>query len=524
MKRLFSALCVILCLAMLTGCRPTMSPTTLSEDRREALDFHFQTAYFDSAKDILCRTDFPKDTAAYPDTPLTVSASKADAFQAYVEDMTTDYTYASYYAIDEALAHYAQRPSPVTGHERMLSPVTAESLMAQVKENNAAFLQKKQTEYTDAFYEELSEEELRSVCQIVAAAVNCYKDAGLLEDPDEVACILADLKVFGRTSMDNAYVDDDNSLIVSPNMIESLKIKSIATEQDVFVSTLAHETMHMLQKGCTHNNALFYSIGHAYKFDDLAVNPLFCRWFYEGAAEKMVLNITGYKPLVYEFYINYLNSMTMSVLLDEAVGIRDVEQSTLSNSLDPLYETFGCATKEQQTELHRLLFSLDIIETDNEGFKTAYDPDMTEEELVVIKRHLKNSLCETMAKWFYTRLAAACTDGDVTLRDAFYLMRIFEHDVNSHIGLTDSEKCRTAQSFVLRYTALQDRFFALLAEENDLSADQLCAMFLSYGYADGEGARNASLSFLSADKQAFFDYMRNATYSDAFTAIRSFQQ
>jgi len=525
MKYLSVLLCLVLCVTSLAGCGeggsvPSGGTNDIADDR--TLDFRLCYDYYAVDEPFSKVTE--RDGNTYPAAPAALSADALAAFESYLDGTVTPYTYAHLYGIDEALAAYDSiRNSRVTTHDITISDVSSATLFERVKQNNAAFLSQKQEEYTSSFYEEFSDEELEKICDIVSGAVTCYMEAGLIEDTAELRCIMGDLKIFATITMTNAYVDDNNVLFISPDMIGTLNIKTFDDDQDVYVSTIAHETMHMLQKGCTHNNEIVYAIGNAYKFDDLEVNPFFWRWFYEGAAEKLVLNCTGYVPIVYEFYINYINSLTLSVMLDDDVALFDAEQSTLSNALEPLFALFDCQTAEEQQEILAMMFSLDFIETDNEDFKKAVDPDMTEEEIVAIKRDLKNSVCETLTKAFYSRLAKHCAAGNCTWQDVFGLITVFEHDVNSHINLNDEERRLASLPFTDRYTAVQNRFFDALAASNGMTADEVTALFDGYGLCDAEGNKNLTLSFLPQEKQDFVTFMQNATHSDAFTAVRDYR-
>lgn len=493
-----------------------------NESSNKALEFNYSLGFYQSGEDIFQKYTFSKDNNNYPQSPISVSETDLKEFENYIDSIETKYNYESYYNLNEALDLYNDFSNKKIQHSNQLEDLTTESLMERVKSNNTIYKQSPDLEYTQGFYEEFPDDELKIYCETIINAANFYLKNANHKYKDEVKCVLGDLKIFKRSVTSNAFVSDDNCLIISPNMIEAMKIKDHSGNQNVSAATIAHETMHMLQKGCAHRNEIMYAIGHSYKFEELEVNPLFLNWFYEGSAEKLVLNITGYVPLTYEYYINYINSLSLSVILNKDNYLFQMEESTFDKTYESLYTAFGCETQAEKTEMHNMLFSLDIIETDNEGFVNAYNPEMTDEELVKIKRDLKNSICETMSKYFYKSLAKLIKENDVSLQDVFYMINVFENDVNSHIGFHDEGKCQDAKAFIENYTQIQNEFFEMLAKNNGIEKDEITNMFNSYSFIDSNGNKNYSLSYLSEEKQALFTYVFNATYIGNFENIRNY--
>lgn len=472
---------------------------------------------YDILNDPLVSTDMND----YSNSNMKVTEASYDEFINYINHINTKYNYESYYNIDEAMNKYnAIINKKVTKHSHTLSNISVDALFKSVKSNNSKFLKEKKEEYTAEFYEEFSDSDLRRYCTIIVEMVNHYIDKGLVEDINEVKCILGDLKIFNRPTMTNAYITDDNCLMISPSMIETLKIKVLDEDQDLEKSTIGHETMHILQKGCSDNNKLAYSIGNSYKFDDLKVNPLFYNWFYEGAAEKLINNATNYKPLVYEYYINYINSLSLSTVLNEKNYVNQPEETTLSNSLTPLFDMFGCTKEEEKKEIIKMMFSLDIIETDTEDFINAVNPNMDESQLIEIKRNLKSSVCETLSKYFYKNLAILVKNKNIPLNDIFYYITIFEADVESHISYGETDKYNDSINFIETYLDIQRNFFKYLESSEKYSQEEIENMFDTYGLKNQKGNQNFSLSYLNQNKKKFLTKMLNSVYNGQFEQIQ----
>lgn len=464
-------------------------------------------------------SDIKKDSNTYKN--VAPSVESCNDFINYIDSIETEYTYSSYYKIEEAFEKYENLPSfESVKHSNLLTNITEDSLFECVKKNNKAYMSKiGPNDMT--LYEEFKDKDLKSYCAIVVKAVNHYLSENKIDDTKKVQCVLGNLKIFeDPTTMNHAYVSDENCLLIAPGMIEALGIKDTTSDTDTFLTTITHETMHLLQKGCDHTNKFAYHIGNSYKFEDMDIYPMFNNWFYEGSAEKLANNYTGYQPLVYEFYIYYIQSLTLSAVLDKNNSVYDVEQSTLSYSLDPLFEYFSCKTEEDKIEILNMLFSLEFIETDDEEFKNAVNPDMDENELVTIKRDMKNSVCETMSKIFYSALSKNLSENEMPLNDIFYYITVFEHDINSHISFTDNEKKTQAETFIKNYTEIQDRFFELLADNGEYTYEEITDMFNSYGLITVNDEDNFSLSDLPSDKQKLISEIFKRTYSYDFTNIR----
>lgn len=460
------------------------------------------------------------DENDFSNSKLSVSNNAYSIFLSYINNFQTKYDYENYYNIDAALNKYNSiKNKKAQTHSHSLNNITVDELVKSVKANNKQYLETKEQEYVSDFYEEFSDSELNKICKMIVSTINYYKEKNLIEDIEELKCILGDLKIFNRTTLTNAYVTDDNALIISPLMIETLEIKNLDGEIDVYESTVTHEIIHLLQKNCQDNNQYAYSIGNSYQFEDLSVNPLFYNWFYEGSAEKLANNKTQYKPLVYEYYINYIESLNLVSALNKNNSSTAVEETTLSNSLDNLYKVFGAETESQKKEIIKLMFSLDIIETDTEDFINAVNPNMTDQELVSIKRNLKGSVCETLAKIFYKNLATLVKEENMPLEDVFYLITIFEADVDSHIVYGDEEKYKACENFFENYMAIQGEFFNYLSSSKNYTQEEIEKMFDEYGLVKSDGNKNFNLSYMSDEKKVFFNKLLNSVYDNSTEQI-----
>ena len=181
---------------------------------------------------------------------------------------------------------------------------------------------------------------------------------------------------------------------------------------------------------------------------------------------------------------------------------------------------FGCKTEDDEKEVIKLMYSLDIIETDTADFINAVNANMNESQLVKIKRDLKASICETLSKYFYKNLATLVKEKNIPLNDVFYYITIFEADVDSHIVYGDKEKYDDSINFIQNYMDIQQNFFSFLASSNKYSQEDIEVMFDTYGLKKHDGTNNFNLSYLSEDKKTFINTMLNKLYDNSAEQIR----
>ena len=153
------------------------------------------------------------------------------------------------------------------------------------------------------------------------------------------------------------------------------------------------------------------------------------------------------------------------------------------------------------------MFSLDIIETDNEEFLNKLNLDSNSDEYIKIKRNLKTSVCETLSKYFYKSLASKIKSSNLKLNDIYFLITVFESDLDSHINYTTEEKYSDNKDFMRKYLDIQSNFFYYLSSDNKYTQAEIESLFDSYGILNSSRQNNYDLSFLNDDKKIFIEKM-----------------
>ena len=459
-----------------------------------------------------------KDEHKYEEKYITLSDESYNEFINYIKNYNTTYYYEEHYKINEAIAEYNKiKDSKVNTHSHSIKTITSDELYKVVKENNKIYLEEKKKEYVASFYNELKDSDLKRVCEIIINTLNHYQDN--ITDIEEVKCILGNLKILSKATLSNSSVTDDDCLLINLDMINTLKIKATSKDQDVVEDTISHEAVHLLQKSCEDNLKIKYRIGNSYKFDNLEVNSLFYNRFYEGPAEKLSNNYTGDTPLVYNYYINYINSLNLSTVLGNH-EVDSAELTTLDHDLESLFKMFDCGSETDKREILNMMYSLNIIETDDEGFLKMVGLSNTSNEYITTKRNIKSSVCLTMTKHFYKNLALKVKEGNTRIQDIFYLITVFESDINSHLTYVDINKYQDNKEFIEEYITIQNNFFNLIAQNQNQTLEELEELYNNYGIQNSSGLYNYNLSFLTDEKQQFVSQILQNTKSSEFKQIR----
>ena len=322
----------------------------------------------------------------------------------------------------------------------------------------------------------------------------------------------------------NAFVTDDNCLIISPNMLEVANmINGKGTEEDIFI----HEIIHLLQKGCNcdlnKNTNLKRNFCISYGFKNLEVNSLDFTWLYEASAEKNMMNLTGHDPLVYKNMIGYLESLSLVNLLNPSYSVNDTEELSFKRDLNELYSYFGVTTDKDKKEILNMMYSIEVMQQAPTDFYNILEKTTgrTKDSTLIdeVNYTVKVSICETLTKLFYKNLAKNLVNKDATLEDVFYLISLFENDLNSHIKYKDSTKYKYNNRFIETYLNIQDNFFYELSKSTGYSQTDIEKKFDEYT-ANTKDGNNYSLNFLNKDKIDYLEERETAMSLSATVSIR----
>ena len=470
-------------------------------------------------------------TGDYNALKINIEQKSYQNFINYVDSQKVIYTYEDYYNIDDALQMSSAQISKK--HTNLIKSIdqniTKEELIEIIKANNAEYLK----QYTE-FYQ-LDENIIALVAQYIVDSLknNFYKLDE--ESKRRVYCSIGNVKVIGFDSSDfsvnksgntfNAMYASDGAMIIDQTEINKLN------DENALAKTIKHEINHIYQRSCIDQLSEEYlSIGGAQYWDNLKINPLYWKWYFEAAAESMVMTEYGTStPLTYRNFVNYLRSADLVALLTKDYSETAFEDSSLLNDSEQIYKIFNANTLSEKKEIISMMYSIDYIQVEREDFEKAYQ-EGNDQVLDVLnaKYNMKASVCLTLSKYFYKNLADRIKKGDVSLQDICYLINVFEADLNSHIIYDekfDEKVINNNKYFIENYVELQNNFFKMLASTQGYSVEELIDYLNNYAMVirdnDGNYRRNCALTWLNESEKEYIYQLLTHNISEFTTNIRN---
>lgn len=399
---------------------------------------------------------------------LHLNQTEIDKFNQLVSDISLDYTYDELYGIEECYDRIFIDNNVATHAYSALDSVgklTAEHLSELVKDNNKSFLE--ETEKVAGFYHEPDDEYLLSVCQLIVDTVNEIKSRYPDIDYERVYCNLGNLKILYKTGLlDNASVTPEMILQLSDGMLQIVNIMSDSGIRDVLI----HGIMHMIQFGCSCEKIQNCSrhVGFTFRWDDVPLQGNDWVWLAEGSAEQNMCMLMGDEPLTYQNKINYIQSLNLATFLHQDTPADYVQTLCFYSDPNRLFDLFDAHSKEEITEIARLMEAIQIIQESPDDFLKAYQEkygvDTSDTaEMDKLRYTLKPAICVTLAKVFYSNLANALQNTEsVTSNDVFYLLRIFEAAMDYHtLYSSRPERIEINSPFLDRYKQIRAAFLGL---------------------------------------------------------------
>lgn len=210
----------------------------------------------------------------------------------------------------------------------------------------------------------------------------------------------------------------------------------------------------------------------------------------------------------YKSKIGYVDTLDFLLNIsgsDDTANIQDL----LLEDIDKVFELFDMNEKSEKEEFHKMLYFMDVIQQDSESFSEEFDVNSKDPFL-------------TMTKIFYRNLARNINSESVTLQDAYYLMRVFESDLDRHMANNNIDNLILFKDFYPGYLQIQDKFFEVISKENHVDLEEIRIGFENYSenavYSEYMGC---SLDFLTEEqKNAVIDFC-SGFYRKGFPSMKS---
>ncbi len=448
----------------------------------------------------------------YDDVGVKLSDSSLADFESYLKNTWVDYDYSDAYGIDSALSRWHESENLLVSthaHDvRVNGVLDAEALYEIVKANNNEFM----STGKEYFYEEYSDSEVKNYCKEVVDTLNDIHEKNPDFDFDSVCCYLYELKILNRpTSTAFAAVELESKILYfNESMIESWS--DIRENENMRIGTLYHEMMHIFQASCPCNQADGEKrVGIFHEYEELEINPLAWYWLVEASAEMNACELLDIEYNTYPQTIGYADTLNYVLNLNGSDDTANIQDICFTTDFNSIFELFDVTEEVEKEEFIKMMFSIQILQQDDSDFFDWYDNEYgielasDDEELAELRLCLKEDFLLSITKLFYRNLARLLNEGEVTLSDVYYLMRVFEADLNNHLSTTTVGYLIYFKDFYPAYLEIQNEFLSLLSQDNGIDAEKLSDDFQNYSMNiivdDEQISPNCTLAFLTSQQK-----------------------
>lgn len=398
---------------------------------------------------------------------VTMSGLSALAEQA--RGMTVDFPYSEYYQIEQCLEKYeGLTPYRAAGTNLFENGEISVQKLYDIVSANAQELPQEVR---------LTDEDRKTVCAIIAEVVNDYAklpEADLLLTSEK----LSQLKL--RTFQEMAYgYYDDKSVTIGFDLSNSVMTGDFLRE------TVIHETYHMLAF-CSpqeESNGSMRS-GFSYRFADDTVSGLYYAWFNEGAAEYMAIDYLNVdEPEMYQAAVQSIDAIKLAILpRSEPTAL---ERLSLKPQLSNLFECFGAETRDEQIEVLRLMFVLEMrhdvnLYASSRQLFEALKENGVQRDRTQLEREIDRSVAQTLSKRFYITLADLCDGREIGVKELFSALTIFETMLSKQTFFVERYTKAEVQDFFRFYQTLQTALFAQVADALGVSTEEVQRAFNAF--------------------------------------------
>lgn len=446
---------------------------------------------------------------------IKLDKSDYDMFCEYIDYDNIECPHSELFGIEEALKEKESRVFSVNKHTydffKGEKEVNAEKLYDVVKENNDKYMEG----VGKHFNKKLSNSKLKECCEIITDTLNWGIENIEGIDLSELGCIIGNLKILNRGTMNLGTFNDKNDLLnVSPSMIKAKKERN--GNGDMYELTICHETMHILQCRCIDvpQNKEDSFIGTSYSFENLGINPMKCSWLYEASAELNATQRYYSNPTTYAYMIDNLESISLSSILAQNVQARQLEKLCFTKDNQSLYEQIGFSEKNKSIEF---LYVVELLRNKPDDFKKVYEKaygsinDYDE----FLKITYNPYFVEVTSKLLYKNLALRLLVDDISLNDVFYIISLYELDLLKDIPLDNDDVKEKYINIYEQYIQMRSNFFDIMQNHASIEVVEAFEKF-EINYGDNLIYANASLEWLDAEKREYLLHRNRVLYNEIY--------
>ena len=428
---------------------------------------------------------------------LAYDSAKLEVFKKTLASYSVEYGYDELFNYEQAISGI-QVDCTVSEHQFSAldsnGRLTKEHLFEIVRQNNSAYLTG-----TTSLIKDVDDELLLRICEIVVDTINDTLSDHPNIDKARVYCNLGNLKVVEKkAALDFAAVEP--GMVLHVNSTTS-SMAGLFTGSNMY-SVLIHESMHIMQYGCTCESVdgCTRRCGLAFAYEDREQDYSDWIWLAEGSAERMASLYANVEPMTYTNMVNYILSLDLATMLDSSVPANYVETLYFYNDLDKLFSLFGAMNEEQKQEIYKMIYSLEIMQMEpadvKEAYQRVYGQEWTDEIRDDLNNRVKRPIVQTLTKTFFVNLANAICNNNLSRNDFLFLLNLYESTINYHLRLNKSEYDQYNADFVVWYESVRNDLFACIANVSASDYEQ-------YTASDGTAKIFAGMKWLDQEKRDF---------------------
>lgn len=467
-------------------------------------------------------------------TPININLSSQglEAFEEFLSNVNVDYQFSDSYNIDKALQLQKELTKPAPKQHkydvRVNGRVDAKVLYDLVLKNNKEFLETSKSAWC---YEEYSSEKLTEYCQKTADMLNKIHESYPEMDFDTVCCYINDLKILNKTgALDFAAVEI--TVKVLHICEDKIDMWNGIRETTNLEQVLYHEMMHLFQVDCVCSASEGnLRVGINCEFDELEINPLAWYWLCEASAEIRACEVLNIDYTTYQNKIGYLETLNYIMNLSGNNEVVDVQDLNYYRDVNAIYDLFDVTSPEDKLEFIKMMYNIEILQQRPQGFTDWYktsigidDSTLPDQERTKLSLTVKEDALLSATRLFYRNLARIVNSGDATLQDVYYLTRIYECDFQNHLSNNIVGYLVFFKDLYPEYLNIQEEFFRLVAENNQMDVADVAAGFQEYSINIKDGDKsispNCTLNCVSAAQKADILKYEDIVYKKGYKSVK----
>lgn len=501
----------------------TTENTSMNEDNNTTS--MNETLYTDDDK--VFEVSKNKDTyinQSYDDFYVNFKQSDLNEFKNYLKNIDNEYEYEDLYLVEEAYNKYKNiNFSSVSNSGSIISGDVMYGYV--IKNNNEYFSDKKNTE--SVIFSKLSKSDLKKICNEICESikVRLYK-SDLNVDIDKVNTLLRTMRIVSKnSSFDNVTYREDNLFIVNFKKIEDYG--NINNIEDPFSEVIDHETGHILQKSADENlDDDTNQLGPFMENDNISVDSGYYTFLTEAAAELSMAKLLDIEPHTYTNPINYYNTLKYISTVGGKLNADEYDALFYEKNIEKVFVAFNAETKEEQLEIMKMFYSIEIMQTQPSDFYEAYkkyygiDLNFNSDELEKLRLILRTDALDTMSKFYYKSLAIKAEE-PLTINTIFYLIKLFEAKDFDHLHYNEKTRIQSGIEHFALYTDIQNHFFEMLANNTNYSFEEIVDMYEQYSMNVIKNEQNQKNYNINSFDKSTIEFFKETEEKKYFADIRS---